>query len=58
MPFEVIEENQFVAQIRITCDNCGEYIGTRIVLQSELAKKSKQSHLCVNCRKNQNPSLQ
>jgi hypothetical protein len=51
MPIEVIEENQSVAQIRIRCDQCGAYIGTRIVLQSELAQKRKTPNLCMQCRK-------
>jgi hypothetical protein len=51
MPIEVIEENQTVAQIRIRCDQCGTYIGTRIVLHSELAQKIKTANLCMQCRK-------
>jgi hypothetical protein len=51
MPIEVIEENKSVAQIRIRCDTCGAYIGTRIVLQSELAQKIKIANLCMQCRK-------
>ncbi|XHH09971.1 MAG: hypothetical protein ACFCUE_04900 [Candidatus Bathyarchaeia archaeon] len=50
MTIEVIEENQYVAQIRLTCDQCGAYIGTRIILQTELAAKIKTPLLCNNCR--------
>ncbi len=50
MPLEVIEENQHAAQVRLTCDNCGAYIGTRIILISELYDKTKTSHLCIDCK--------
>jgi len=50
MPIEVIEENQSVAQIRITCNSCGGYIGTRIVLKADL-KGCKADSFCPECRK-------
>ena len=50
MPLEVIEENQYVAQARFRCDLCGAYIGTRIILQTELAEKSKTPLLCTKCK--------
>jgi hypothetical protein len=53
MPIEVLEENQHVAQIRLKCDKCGCYIGTRIILQSELAVKKQTVLLCNTCRQKQ-----
>jgi hypothetical protein len=50
MPIEVIEENKYVAQVKITCDHCGAYIGTRIILQTELAAKRNEPMLCIRCR--------
>ncbi len=50
MPIEVIEENQQVAQVRVACDYCGVYIGTRIVLKSDLEAKKVDS-VCPQCRK-------
>jgi hypothetical protein len=53
MPIEVIEENQHAAQVRLKCDKCGVYIGTRIILQSELAVKNKMPLLCIQCKHKQ-----
>lgn len=53
VPIEVIEENQHAAQIRLKCDTCGCYIGTRMILQTELAAKKQAVLLCSKCRQNQ-----
>jgi len=50
MPIEVIEENRSVAQIRITCNSCGGYIGTRIVLKADL-EGCKEGSVCPECKK-------
>jgi hypothetical protein len=57
MPIEVIEENQTVAQIRIRCDKCGAYIGTRIVLQKELAEKRQTPIICKQCKTSIEPKF-
>jgi hypothetical protein len=50
MTLEIIEENQTAAQVRILCDTCGAYIGTRIMLKNELTNKTKTSCLCTKCK--------
>ncbi len=56
MPIEVIEENQHVAQVRVACDYCGVYIGTRIVLKSDLEGKKVET-VCPQCKAELRPGL-
>jgi hypothetical protein len=56
MPTEILEENQKVAQIRLTCDCCGKYIGTRILLKSEVETRTKTSIICTDCESKEKQS--
>jgi len=58
MPTKVIEENKSFTQVRLTCDSCGKYIGTRIMLKSEVEIKQQKPLVCFECEsKPKQPSV-
>ena len=61
MVIEIIEENQYVAQVRFICDQCSAQIGTRIMLKKEVEAQNKKEIVCPQCKqksKQPNASIQ
>ncbi|MCW4019081.1 MAG: hypothetical protein NWF00_10465 [Candidatus Bathyarchaeota archaeon] len=54
MPFEIIDSNSRVAEVRLICDDCGKFIGSRVMLKSQVEAIRKKRVICHNCKETRN----
>ena len=53
MPAEIIQANGRVAEVRTVCDNCGQFVGTRLMPKKQAEVQVKSQVLCQNCREDE-----
>lgn len=51
MPTEITQCNERVAEVRLTCDYCGNLIGTRLMLRKEAEELKNKKQTCSQCIK-------
>ncbi|XES77595.1 MAG: hypothetical protein ACBZ72_01655 [Candidatus Bathyarchaeia archaeon] len=50
MPYQIMDSNSRVAEVRVICDECGRLIGGRLMLLTEIENKRNEKVLCQNCK--------
>lgn len=55
LPIEIINAKANVVEVRVSCDQCKQYIGNRIMTITE-AEKQKNNVLCVKCKEKTLPN--
>jgi hypothetical protein len=50
MPAEITQTNNRVAEVRFTCDSCGQLIGTRLMPRKQADTQLKSQVICQHCK--------
>ncbi|MFB3890152.1 MAG: hypothetical protein ACE14S_11725 [Candidatus Bathyarchaeia archaeon] len=54
MPAEITQSNAHAAEVRFVCDECGEMIGTQLMLREKAEAQIGKRVICRRCRENKN----